>query len=132
MLSKASDTTNFVFSSTTAWKVSIFRVSLVLIFPHSDWIWSISLQYLVRMRENMDQKNSEHEHFSCSEEPSQILHAKRFEGGVCRQRHCIQKRELFLKNPYRRCVTEFWIRFWYYLFKIHFRICSCIYAYIYL
>ena len=42
-------------SSFTAWKVSVFGVFLVGIFPHSDWIW-----------ENMDQKNSEYGHFSRS------------------------------------------------------------------
>ena len=56
-----------LFSLTTAWKVSIFRVFLVCIFLHSDWIQSISIQYLVRMQENMDQKKSEWRHFSHSE-----------------------------------------------------------------
>ena len=40
----------------TAWKVSIFEVILVRIFPHSVWMW-----------ENTDQKNSEYGHFSRSE-----------------------------------------------------------------
>ena len=35
---------------------------LVRIFPHSDWIRSIS-PYYVQMRENKDQKNSEYGHF---------------------------------------------------------------------
>ena len=39
----------------TAWKVSVFRVFLVRIFP-----------YWVGMRENTDLKNSESRHFSCS------------------------------------------------------------------
>ena len=42
-------------TSVTAWKVSIFAVFLVRIFPHSDLI-----------RENTDQKNSEYGHFSHS------------------------------------------------------------------
>ena len=49
----------------TAWKVSVFGVILVRIFPHSDWIGrdtSIS-PYLVRMRGNTDQNNSEYRHF---------------------------------------------------------------------
>ena len=53
----------------TAWKVSVFLVFLVRIFPHSNWIRRdipcIS-PYSVRMRENTDQKNSEYGHFSCS------------------------------------------------------------------
>ena len=56
-----------LFSLTTAWKVSIFRVFLDCIFLHSDWIQSISIQYLVRMQENVDQKKSEWRHFSHSE-----------------------------------------------------------------
>ena len=39
----------------TAWKVSVFGVFLVLIFPYSDWIR--------RDTECMDQKNSEYGHF---------------------------------------------------------------------
>ena len=52
-----------------AWKVSLFGVILVRIFPHSGWIGeipsisrSISL-YSFQMRENADQKNSEYGHF---------------------------------------------------------------------
>ena len=41
----------------TAWKVSVFGVILVRIFPHSDWI-----------RENTDQNISEYGHFSRSAE----------------------------------------------------------------
>ena len=44
--------------SNTTWKVSVFFVFLVRIFPHSDWIWeilSISMDS-VRMREITDQK----------------------------------------------------------------------------
>ena len=41
--------------SFTAWKVSVFRVFLVRIFPYLDWIW-----------ENMVQKNCEYGHFSRS------------------------------------------------------------------
>ena len=44
----------------TAWKVSVFGVILVRIFPHLDWIWRDTE---VRMRENADQNNSEYEHF---------------------------------------------------------------------
>ena len=39
----------------TVWKVSVFGVFLVRIFPYS-----------VRMLENTDQRNSEYEHFSRS------------------------------------------------------------------
>ena len=49
----------------TAWKVSVFAVFLVRIFPHLDWIrWD---PYSVQMRENTDQKNSEYGSFSLSE-----------------------------------------------------------------
>ena len=40
----------------TAWKVSVFVVILVLIFPHSDWIQR-------NTSENTDQNNSESGHF---------------------------------------------------------------------
>ena len=43
----------------TGWKVSVFEVFLVHIFPYSDWI----RRDLVRMREITDQKNSEYGHF---------------------------------------------------------------------
>ena len=42
-----------------AWKVSVFGVILVRIFPHSDWILCIS-PYSVQMREDADQNNSEY------------------------------------------------------------------------
>ena len=45
-------------------EVPVYGVFLVRIFPHLDSL-SLSL-YLVRMRENVDQKNSECVHFSCS------------------------------------------------------------------
>ena len=52
------------------WKVPVFWVILVLIFPHSDWIGrdtpylSVSISpYSVQMRENADQSNSEWGHF---------------------------------------------------------------------
>ena len=45
--------------------MSIFGVILVRIFPHSDWIRRDTeyLPYSVRMRENVDQNNSEYGHF---------------------------------------------------------------------
>ena len=61
----------FMIFLVTAWKVSVFGVFLVRIFPHSDWIRrdTVSLRiqsdcgkirtripYSVRMWENMDQK----------------------------------------------------------------------------
>ena len=46
----------------TAWKVSVFGVIRVRIFPHSDWILRIS-PYSFRMRENTYQNNSEYGHF---------------------------------------------------------------------
>ena len=42
----------------TAWKVSVYGVFLVRIFPHSDWIRR-DTEYSVGMRENTDQENSE-------------------------------------------------------------------------
>ena len=42
-------------------KVSVFRVFLVRIFQHLDWVRRFTLYpYSVQVRENMDQKNSEH------------------------------------------------------------------------
>ena len=48
----------------TTWKVSVFEVILVRIFPYPDWIRrDISISpYLVWMRENADQNNSEYRH----------------------------------------------------------------------
>ena len=50
----------------TAWKVPVFGVILVHIFPHSDWIRKDTLRkispYSVRMRENADQNKSEYGH----------------------------------------------------------------------
>ena len=51
--------------SNSTWKVSVFFVFLVHIFPHSDWIWeipSISMDS-VRMLESTDQKNSKYGDF---------------------------------------------------------------------
>ena len=48
---------------TTMWKVSVFGVFLVGIFPHSYW----TQRGTVRMRVNTDRKNSEYGHFSRSE-----------------------------------------------------------------
>ena len=45
----------------TAWKVSVFGVILVRLFPLSDWIRIFP--YLIQMRENTDQNNSEYGHF---------------------------------------------------------------------
>ena len=52
----------------TSWQVSVFRDFLVRIFPHSDWIRRDTeyLPYSVRLRENMEQKNSKYGHFSPS------------------------------------------------------------------
>ena len=44
----------------TSWKVSVFQVFLVSIFPHSDWIFGPNI------REHTNQKNSEYGHFSRS------------------------------------------------------------------
>ena len=49
----------------TTLEVSVFGVILVCIFPHSDWIQKAL--YLVRMRENANQNNSEYGHFLSSE-----------------------------------------------------------------
>ena len=46
----------------TTWKVSVYGVFLVRIFPHSDWIRR-DTEYSVGMRENTDQENSEYRHF---------------------------------------------------------------------
>ena len=45
--------------------MSVIGVILVRIFPHSD--------YLVRMRENADQNNSEYRHFLRSGKQAEIL-----------------------------------------------------------
>ena len=50
----------------TAWKVSVFGVVLVHIFPHLSVLRSIS-PYSVQMRENTDLNNSEYGHFSRSD-----------------------------------------------------------------
>lgn len=54
----------------TSWKVSVFQVFLVRIFLH--WTESGDLickfPFLVRIRENKEQKNFEHEHFLYSGE----------------------------------------------------------------
>ena len=58
----------------TAWKVSVFGVILVRIFPHLDWIrrdFRIS-PYSVQIKENADQSNSECGHFLCSENGSYL------------------------------------------------------------
>ena len=44
----------------TVWKLSVFGVFLVRIFPHSDWM----LRYSVNMWENTDQRNSKYGQFS--------------------------------------------------------------------
>ena len=48
-----------------AWKVSVFRIILVRVFPHSDWMRrdTLYLSYSVTMPENTDQNNSEYGHF---------------------------------------------------------------------
>ena len=49
----------------TAQKVFLFKVFLVRIFPHSDWIRrDTPSPYSFRMQENTDQKKSEYGHFS--------------------------------------------------------------------
>ena len=48
--------------SFTAWKMSVFGVILVRIFPQTDWILRISL-YSVRTRKNTYQNNSKYGHF---------------------------------------------------------------------
>ena len=76
----------FICQSCIAWKVSVFRVILVRIFPHSDWIRrdteirSISL-YSVWMRENSDQYNSEYGHFTRSAD-MEVVKAKIFNENV--------------------------------------------------
>ena len=56
--------------------MSVFRVFLVRIIPHSDWTrrqterekeWDSIFPYSVQIRENTDQKNFECGHFSSSE-----------------------------------------------------------------
>ena len=54
--------TSFCNATFIAWKVFVFGVILVRIFPHSDWILRIS-PYTVRMQENTDQNNSEYGQF---------------------------------------------------------------------
>ena len=50
----------------TAWKVSVFGVILVGIFPYSDWIQRYT-PYSVGMPENTNQKNPKYGLFSCGE-----------------------------------------------------------------
>ena len=49
----------------TAWKVSVFGVILLRIFPHSDWMWRDTpyLSVFSLNAENKDQNNSEYGHF---------------------------------------------------------------------
>ena len=59
----------------TSWKVSVFGVILVRIFPHSDWLFSpntfglsiqseyIRTEYSVRIGENVDQNDSKYGQF---------------------------------------------------------------------
>ena len=51
--------------TTTAWKVSLFGVFLIRIFPYSDWIRR-DTEYSVRMREYAGYKNFEYRHFLCT------------------------------------------------------------------
>ena len=55
----------------TTWKVSVFGIILVRIFPHSDWIRR-DTPYLSVFSPNADQNNSEHAHFSRSVYQSEI------------------------------------------------------------
>ena len=50
----------------TVWKVSIFGVILVRIFPHLDWIDTPCLSVFSPNAGNADQNNSEYGHFSRS------------------------------------------------------------------
>ena len=45
----------------TSWKVPVFGVTLIRVFPHLDWI-SLRIQYSVQIWENVDQNNSEYGH----------------------------------------------------------------------
>ena len=58
-----------IVSISTAWKLSVFRVILARIFPHSDWIRR-DTEYLSVFSPNAgkkaDQNNSEYGQFSCS------------------------------------------------------------------
>ena len=62
----------------TMWKVSVFGVILVHIFPHSDWIRRDTVHlspispYSVRMRENKDQNNSEYGQFLHSDRKADL------------------------------------------------------------
>ena len=76
-----------VFVTYTAWKVTVFGVILVLVFPHSDWIFRVS-PYSVRMRENMDRDDSEYEHFLCSDTYFSIICFYRKDYLSCRQALC--------------------------------------------
>ena len=76
-------------------KVSVFGVILVRIYPHSDWILSIS-PYSVRMRENADQNN-------CNTENSStiipILHTTQLANWTSRPKN-IQKHLFFFKEKF--------------------------------
>ena len=49
-------------NSITAWKVSVFEVILVHIFPHSDWIWR-DMKYLSVFSLNAGKYSSKYGHF---------------------------------------------------------------------
>ena len=49
---------NILWKPFTTWKVSVFEVILVRIFPHSDWVRPDSIQ----MQENTDQNYSKNRH----------------------------------------------------------------------
>ena len=58
----------------TAWKVSVLRVFLVCIFPHSEWIQRFTVKpYAVKKRENMYQKSFQYGHFSRSVSRANII-----------------------------------------------------------
>ena len=57
--------------TSTAWKLSVFGVILVRIFPHSEWIRR-DTEYL-RMWENLDQNNSEYRHLLRSDRDAWTL-----------------------------------------------------------
>ena len=71
-ISASKKVTNSKTLTYTAWKVSVFGVFLVRIFPHSEWIRRDTpyLSVPVQICEDTNQKNSEYGHLSRSDKGS--------------------------------------------------------------
>ena len=77
----------------TAWNVSVSGVILVRIFPHLDSKRGKSISpYLVRMRENTDQNNSEYGHVPRSEYHRSVFRTLTniYEWAFLQKLHCVK------------------------------------------